>query len=581
MRAKSLIISISMASMVFQPLAMAQQNKQQAQQSLKEFVRVYQPKGKPVTMKKFWDQNKKNFNPYWQKAFYPSVELQKNNKLPKMEVIDIKGPQGTSSERMILDIDGKTVSVEFLGGEEKFARINNIIISYADFYYVTGMLEKLSKDPVLAAENKKLENQILAKSATPSYEQYKNMTTAQKAEFLLMTRLAGEAATEALLISANAENQKTSFFMETFLPKAFASAVGLPCLVGGYEGKVVRQSGRTFCDPKSGIEAFKKDYPKLAAKVSCKGNNTFGCHPVNFPRSNDTCFNGSNRLEMQEMTSSCGSSSPYKSKQDQANLVMAYQKLLGQDTNVELVDGKVKDKETYDNIVVPYMNTFKAVNDAAYNNVCTTENIAKVKTVDKKIESACTALKDRKLDLELFVASVSPGAPPEVAPPPPMAGGDNCTTEKNEPGKKDKDGKCIPLVVSGPGTGCVDGVAVQKGDMSVGKGGSIDCPTPAATTRLPGTAGPAVRKKEDKGWFGGFFNTTAGMLVLGGGISLILAGLYNKWSKDGINVSPPIAAAPPAAPPLPTAPPQPTNPAPPAPIEGGVGTNNAPAGGQR
>lgn len=581
MRAKNLIVSISLASMVFQPVALAQQKNLNANQALKEFVKANQPGGKPLSYKKFWDQNKKTMNPYWQQVFAPSVNLQKNETLPKMEVINIKGPNGTNTERMIMNIDGKTVSVEFLGGEEKFARINSTVISYADFYYVTGMLEKLSKDPVFVAENKKFQEKILTKSATPTYEQYKKMSVKERAQLLLMTRLAGEAASDVLMIAAQAEGKKTSshFFWDQLLPEAHASAIGLACLVGGYEGTIVRKSGRTFCDPSEGISSFNSDpkNQKLVQSSGCSGNS-FGCHPVNFPASTGICFRKDNRQAMQTMTKQCGERSPYKTPQDQAKLVEAYQKRLGLNTKVDLnADGKVIDEKTYNEVVKPYMDDFNQLNTFAHSNVCNATDRPRIRTVDKEIDSACDTLADRKLSLELF--KEAPRPPEPVPTPAPIAGGGEGCKVDGKDGKKDDKGNCIPVAVGAPSqNNCNErGLAEEPavGKIATREQGEKDPCIVAAATRLPGatTAGPASSSGPS------FFNTGAGRFVIGVGMTLGLLALFNwMWNKGKANVAPVIGATPPASPPLPAAPPQPTNPTPAPPIssEGGQGAPAAP-----
>lgn len=575
MRGKNFIVSISLASMVFQPVALAEQNNQKANQALKEFVKANQPGGQSLTVKKFWDQNKKGINPYWQQVFNPSIQFQKNQKMPKMEAIDIKGPRGTSSERLIMNIDGKTVSVEFLGGEEKFARINNIVISYADFYYVTGMLEKLSKEPVLAAENKKAQQKVLTQSATPTYEQYKLMTPKERAQLLLMTRLAGEAASDVLMLAAEAEDKKTAsnFFWEALVPQANAkvsSVIGLPCLVGGYEGKIVRK-GKVTCDPSAGIAEFNSKNPKLAQSSGCTGGS-FGCHPVNFPASTGICFGKNNRKDMQNMTKQCGERSPYKTPQDQAKLIEEYQKRLGNNVDVKLnAEGKVLDEKTYNEIVRPYMDQFNELNRSAFEKVCNPVNRLKVeKTVDPEIDSACNTLEQRKISLELFKEAPRPADPAPV--PVPIADRESCTID-GKPGKYDKEGKCVLIAVGTPSNDCnskglTDPPAVGKIPTRV-NGAKDDCIV-AATERLPGavTGGAAKTPPSPS-----FFNTTLGRIVSFTVIGGIIAWLWNRWTKVRANVSPPIAAQPPASPPLPAAPvqhdPNPTAPA----IEGGTGTS--------
>lgn len=599
MRAKLFVATLSIVNLSFQPLAMAKGQDQWSTKALKDFVKSTQEtKGKTKTLEKFWQANRKDLNVEIQKMLKPSLELQKNQNLPKMEVIGIKGPQGRESARMIINMGGRTISVEFLGSKEKFVRVNGIVLSEAEASSFPHMMAKLSQDPVIAGEISRTEDQVMKRSVTPSYAEYKRMSAEQRAMMLIKLRQSSEAASEVLnLAQESQKGKKTSFLSLAFFNEAIAqtqadirAARGKPCLVAGYVGKIVTSGSRTYCDPAEGIKRFEE---LTGIKSSCTGGS-HGCNPMSFPKSGSICEKPSRSDNYQEFTRRCGEASPIKTPEQQAELVKAYlKKKDSKDLSFALKDGKVDNEEEYNKFIKPYMDEHNRLNEEAYQNVCATSNFSIVSKIDRKLQSACETLKDRKLSLELFKAETGGSLPPVTAPNPPpgsTTGGEGCHTESfkgektkdNFDGKKDKDGKCVAIAVPVPAPAEAGAVAAETPescqaknmDFAVDPNGKAVCVERDRAIAAAGIGGVAARKEpsfwdRNKSWI-------MPVAIFGGLFLLFKKFMFNPGSTGGA-----IAGTPPAPPPLPPAPPPVSPPPVVPPIEGGSGTGGAPAGGQR
>lgn len=585
MRAKFLLATFSAMSMAMQPLALAEQKKNWSGDVLREFVKASQPKGKSLTVKQFWDQNKAQLHPVWQQRFAPAIEIQKNDKLPKMEVINIKAPQGVESARMMMNIDGKVVSVEYLGGQEKFARINNTVITYQDFYYVTGMVEKLMKDPVFAGEQKKLEKRALVQTFVPSRKQFNQMSVAQRVEMIMKLRLASEAADQ--VIQMNLEGGvKTSqnFFWEVLLPVAHAqtqaqinAALGQSCLVAGHVGK--------FGKNKADYASCSVPNDVITSK-SCPTSRPHGCNKLFFPRSGAICLAPSRtNQDYQNFTAKCAAATPISSVKDKSDFVKAAQA----DLKFELKGEKVEASDEEWAKLSTFMESHNKAIDETLKTACSDSNVAVVGKVETKLGSACDALKDRKLDLVRYQAETIGGgivAPGPGATPAPGADGAPCNTQPvagdSAAEKHDgvlKDGKCIPGTVPGAAGAVATGECAAKNLCDGTDGAGKKVCAPCGDRVIAGGILSGGGKPEPSFW-----ERNKSWIIPGGifaGLFLVISALFKSGNKGSAK-----AATPPAAPPLEPIP-TPVIPNPVTPItpvsgsEGGTGTSTAPTGGQR
>lgn len=603
MRGKVFLASLSMVSYLIQPYAQAQQQANWSAQVLKEFVKSTKDgSGKNLTIDKFWNQNYLYLPAEMQRAFKPAVEVQKNDTLPKMEVINIKGPQGVETSRLMINVNGKTISIELLGGRDKFARINGVMVSQADVMSVEGLMKKMSQDAVFQSETKRLEDRVMRKDVTPTYAEYKRMSPEQRAMMLIKLRQVSEAADVVVQMSLKQKNKKTSqnLFTEGLLNRAEAqtladikAARGKPCLVAGYVGEVVTKGTRTFCNPEEAIARFEA---KTGIKSTCsKGSH--GCNPISFPASSSVCYKPTDG-DYQEFTSKCGAASPISTKEQQAALVKAYIKQKdGKDLAFGLKDGKVDNEEEYNKFIKPYMDEHNALNAEAYGKVCNDSNFAIVSKIDRKgLKSACETLKDRKLSLELFKAETGGGVPPVVGnpgtgtPAAPAEGGE-CHTNPETPrlaaaagdavpkpdGKYVKEGdklKCVPAVVPPP----AGGNTPETPETCKAKGMDFGSEDGKTVCRARSEATGGIAGGSASGSSSSFWKDNKSWLIFAGIIGVLVLS-FRSMFKVGT-----ISGPTPAQPPYPS--PQPPPPAGPVttpvtPIEGGTVPSAPPAGGNR
>jgi|GEM_PF-3646757 len=580
MRAKFLLATFSIVSMSLQPLAMAEQKKNWSGDVLREFVKASQPKGKSLTVKQFWDQNKANLHPVWQNRFAPAIEIQKDDRLPKMEVINIKAPQGAESARLMMNIDGKLVSVEYLGGQEKFARINNTVISYQDFYYVTGMVEKLLKDPVFATEQKKLEKKVLTQTFVPSRKQFNQMSVAQRVEMIMKLRLASEAADKVIQMNLEGGVETSqNFFWEVLLPVAHAktqseikAALNKPCLVAGHVG--------TFRKDRSGYASCSVEDSKIRSQSCVKSNPSkpHGCNKLFFPRSENICLAPSrSNQDYQNFTAKCAAATPIRSVKDKADFVKAAQ----EDLEFELKGKKVEATDAQWSKLSEFMESHNKAIDETLKSACSESNIAVVGKVESNLGKACEALKDRKLDLTRYQAETVGGAvaPPGQTPSPGAGVGTPCKTPAAQnkaddefDGTIDAKGKCIAANVP-------PAAPPPCPPLGTEGNGRKDCGTtaPYVDRTVTSTAGSSRTELS-------FWDRNRGWIIPVGifaGLFLVLKNLFKAGDTGSAQ-----PGTPPAPPPLPAPAPVPVVPNPVKPItgpgsEGGTGTGGAPTGGQR
>jgi hypothetical protein len=596
MHAKIFLASFSIMSMTLQPLAQAKEQANWSAQALKEFVKTTQDSnGQPVSLGKFWEKSYKSMTLSEQIKLKPAVEILKNIKLPSAEVITINGNKGNQSARLLITVAGKTVTVEFLGSQEKYVRVNGVVLSYEDTLSFEKFMSKVSLDSAFVADRNLNLDFAMKKPHLVSLEEYKKMTPEQRAILLIRLREVSEAAEEVLQISREKQKGKKTvqyFFTQSLMSSADAqtkseirAAVGKPCLVAGYVGEIVTTGSRTYCNPASAIKAFEE---RTGIKSTCS-SGTHGCNPISFPKSGGICEKpGRGNDSYQQFTKLCGDASPIKTAAEQAELVKAYvKKKEGKDLSFGLKDGKVDNEEEYNKYIKPYMDEHNKLNEEAYNNVCSSANFSTVSKIDRKLQSACDTLKDRKIALELFKAE-SVGTTPPVAttPPGPADGpGSPCHTDdfkgdkaKDAPnGIRDANKKCIATAVPAPGAaGSTAGMTREECDKQNGtyviddKTGEKVCRTREAAV-APVAAG---RTRTEPGWFERNKNLIFG---LGAGL-LVFLGI--RWATRSSGSGSSGNYNPPAPPPLPPVPPPVVPPVVP-PIEGGTGTGGAPAGGQR
>ncbi len=576
MRGKWFLIGLSTFSLVFHPMAWGQQQQNWTAEALKQFVRENQKGNKPITAKQFWDKNKGYLHPYWQLKLNHGMQLQKNDKLPKMDVIQVKGPRGTQSARLMLTQNGRTISMEYIGQNDKFVRINNTVISFQEFYSGQDMFKKLARDPYFAAEIKKLKQKSAKQSILPSYALFSKMTPRERAAYFVNLRLLIEASEKVIherVQKKYAAQESVSPYLEMILNRAYADKVWLnePCIVAGYVGKYIKDSTGTYCDHKEAISPFAQSasgavQKKVATKVydnSC-GHGQLRCNPFifGFDRGQGSlCIKISRSpvAEFQKATATCDARSPLPlgnktvlAKNTEAMIKTLLQQE-GKDANEFFKEGKVISKEKYQELENTVVKDFSNFIEEGIGICFGQGNIDVTKFGEKNQISACQTLYNRKLAFMEGFDNLKgkyedpplPAPAPPAEPPAPPIAGPPCAPG-HVPGPEGKG--CVPEAVPAPiATSDVTGCGPMM-DTSYDNGKQICTPVAARLPSSSSTGRSSRDRDRDYSW----------LIPVVGGV-IITAGLWAllKPSKAKHNPKPADPIAPPPLPPVEPPPVQP------------------------
>jgi hypothetical protein len=590
LKARLFIAGISMASMVLEPVAFGQTQANWAVDQMKQFVKDNQKLGKTLTVKEFWEKNKTKLSPEWQRKFWPGIELQKDEHIPQMDMIMVKGPNGQDTARLLITLDNqKTVSIEVLGSESKMARINGQMISYEDLYNGTGLMEKLAQDSAVKSEVQRTKNLALNSSMLPTYSLFKRMTPRQKAEYLVNMRLVLQAAEDVNKEAFEKSDLKKSAaaFVNLFLEEAFAGAADDPktwgndrCIVAGYVGNYVetKQTGHVvdrYCDSSKAIENFKaygmmNDVAQKSAATydssSCSGGQ-IRCNPLIYgyerQGGGSLCFSADRKsTEFAHATVNCDKASPL----NKASLVKDTEAMIRTLLEKEkkkpdefFKDGKVVSEAKYNELRDSVLKDFNSYIDQALS-VCSdagNRGAAKTKHGETYQAEACNSLEARKLAFtEGFAALKGEYATPTPTPPlpAPVAGGackkadDECEllATKDKKGHCNSDLKCVPVLAPLP-VALAEKKCNENEVLTTEADGSVKCEQVAGALNVKSPVNPKAASTDS--WCG---KVCVGLIVGLAAFGITWALTKPHKPSGSSSYIPPVAG------PLPAPPPQPT-----------------------
>lgn len=586
LKARLFVATISLVSFVFQPVAYGQTQENWAAEALKKFVKQNQKLGQNITVKEFWEKNKRTLHPEWQKQFFPSVNIQKDERLPQMEVITIKGPNGKDTARLLITLaNNKTVSIEFLGGQEKYVRINNQAISYDDFYYGNGLYNKMIEDSVVKQEGERVKALALKSSIVPSYQLFVKMTPRERAEYFLNVRHVLQAAGEVNNRAFESSNKEESAsFTDLLIEKAYAANVpknwvGKKCIVAGYVGNYTKDKDGTYCDHTQALKNFagmnalnnltQNNTSKSSYDNSC-GTGSLRCQPFvyGFERGNgSTCVKIDRRAgSYQQASRTCDSASPLRQDslvKDTEAMIKTLLSKENKEAEAFFKDGKVVTEEKYNELMNTVVKDFNLFIDEAIGTCADSKNLDGTTNFGEKYQGdACSVLKNRKLAFEEGFAKLKgkydkpTPTPAPPLPPTPIAEreckkeGDPCTLKPPGEGRGrcDQELNCVPVVPPPAPVvitdDCTDRPMMERAPAA-DRNGKIGCIGRAAA--LPKSE-PTKKKDRDSGFSCGILCGLA-VFAIGG-----LATWYLTRSKQ---VNKPGTYIPPVPGPLPAPPPQP------------------------
>lgn len=421
--------------MTTSPLAMAKEAQNKKADMLKAVLQQSGlNSGSSITYMEFWNKVKDNFSPELQAKLLPAVIAQKDEKIPKIEVSEVKSAKGEMVPRITMNMDGQVFSFEYPADGKSVAKVNGTVISantLADLEKSGNQVQLNQANTKKAAVYKK---NMLAKSITPSFAQWSKMTAWQRAYYLSRVRLVMDSTLDVLSFkkakktSSFEYNKYEYFFAALFGTEAFAGkgqltdtsyAVGSACISHGYsKGRIALSSGNPYCTLNDGDGKLSPDYTKNCSAGQVR------CNPVmyGYERSGGSTLCAPYSLSSsQSATAShrggvCETGSPLSGKPEET--LEFVKSIMAKENNVNptdleklifMKDGKATvTKESFDSYLKPMLDRFNAEKDQA-EVVCT--EIDKNPNAYQREGSvaqteACSALRARIASVRLALESI-------------------------------------------------------------------------------------------------------------------------------------------------------------------------------
>lgn len=266
------LVTMSLATMVFSPVALGQQAKvNQEQMSKAQLEQIVQQLGltKSMTFGEFYKKNKEYYPPRVQKMVEQLLVNFKNEPMPQFTVGTTLNSKGETISTLRINGKDQMANIQFLGEPNKFVKFDNTNLTEEDIANFDDMFAKLYMgdsshrkgygDPLTSPKTMK---KMTAKAVAPAKfsglpkitkENWKKMTPLQRAEFMMNMRLLWSGAQDVLDAkeaskATGTKGKKTSSLngspFENSLEKwnmffamlDEANAADTKCVVAGYIG---------------------------------------------------------------------------------------------------------------------------------------------------------------------------------------------------------------------------------------------------------------------------------------------------------------------------------------------------------
>lgn len=316
----SLLITLSVATMVFSPVAMGKQAQAEAERlskaQLEQFIQEF-GLNKSMTVGEFYSKNKDKFPSRIQKMIEPLMTQFKNEAMPQFEVSQAKNSKGETVATLRLTGKDQLANIQFLGEKDKFVKFDNTNLSLEDVANFDDMFAKLYfgdashrkgmgdalTSPKMIKKSKTIAKVVLPPptfSGMPKITQdmWKKMTPLERAQFMMNMRMLWSGAQDVLDAKEKSKNikskgKKTSSleggtaapfhkWNSFFAMLNEANAADTKCVVAGYIG--------TYGAGK------RCQYPENAKTPGCN----FPCNPTIYgfdPNGKQFCLSSASELQ--------------------------------------------------------------------------------------------------------------------------------------------------------------------------------------------------------------------------------------------------------------------------------------------
>ncbi len=343
--------------MAFSPVALGKEASNVATaMSQKELKAYLQEAGltKKSTLGEFWAKTKAEYPDFVQKDLEQFVARNKNRQMPDVTVGSAKATDGSTIATLQVVENGKVNTVQFFGEKNKWAKINNVVLSEYDFKRVADVFSRLeSSDIKLRKESDKYRDSLsvtkkdsaaqmskdlsrFAGFPTMTPQLWKSFSMKERAAFIVTMRLMHTTAQKVLNSDAK-EAAKQGAAIENFYRAIFqdanaqkskfsrdgsqsnqASKVGDQCVVAGYIGTYelienTKKKKSLACSVDKGIAGYLAksgfEFVKKATDTcsSSKGADSVACNPIIFgyPSSGQPACINKYTTDFSNATTSC------------------------------------------------------------------------------------------------------------------------------------------------------------------------------------------------------------------------------------------------------------------------------------
>ena len=254
------LVTVSLATMVFSPVALgkqAQANRDQMSKAQLEQIVQQLGLNKSVTFGEFYKKNKEYYPPRVQKMVEQLLVKFKDEPMPQFVVGSQLNSKGETVATLRLNGKDQMSNLQFLGEEGKFVKFDNTNLSeedianfddmFAKLYFTDASHRKGYGDALTSPKTmKKTVAKTVVKPETKfqglpkiTKESWKKMTPMQRAQFMVNMRMLWSASQDVLDAKAAGKGKKTSSLdkWNMFISMLDeAQAADTKCVVAGYIG---------------------------------------------------------------------------------------------------------------------------------------------------------------------------------------------------------------------------------------------------------------------------------------------------------------------------------------------------------
>lgn len=276
----ALLVTISLSTMVFSPVALGQQAQaSQEQMSKAQLEQIVQQLGlnKSMTFGEFYKKNQGYYPPRVQKMVEQLLVKFKDEPMPQFAVGTMQNSKGEKIATLRVNGKDQLSNIQFLGEPAKFAKFDNTNLTEEDIANFDDMFAKLyfgdashRKGMGEALTSPKTLKKTAAKAAAPkefsglpkiTKDSWKKMTPLQRAQFMMNMRMLWSGAQDVLDAKESVKPKKTSSLEKWNMLSALldeAQASETKCVVAGYIGSY--GAGKR-CNYPSGAKATGCNFP--------------------------------------------------------------------------------------------------------------------------------------------------------------------------------------------------------------------------------------------------------------------------------------------------------------------------------